>query len=349
VTHRIPELWDAAPGYLDTATYGLPPHPTLRELDQAITGWRTGRARRTDWEEFVERGRHSVARLVRADPAGVAIGPQVSALVGLVASALPDGARVLVPDVEFTSNLFPYAVQGVRGVEVVTVPVRGLVDAIDDRTTAVAYSVVQSSTGEITDMAAVAAKARRHGALVIADATQAVGWLPGVRAEFADALVCGTYKWLMSPRGTALLVVTPELAERMVPLYAGWFAGEDPNDSYYGLPLRLAKDARRLDLSPGWFDWVGTATSLAVVESIGVAAVHAHDVALANRFREGLGLPPGQSAIVKLDGRPDAAERFARAGIRASIRAGSVRAAFHLYTTPEDVDAALNALTERRS
>jgi selenocysteine lyase/cysteine desulfurase len=276
----------------------------------------------------------------------VAIGAQVSALVGLVASALPDGARVLIPDVEFTSNLFPYAVQSVRGIEVVTAPVSGLVDAIDDRTAAVAYSVVQSATGEITDMAAVAAKARRHGALIIADATQAVGWLPTVHAEHTDALVCGTYKWLMSPRGTALLAVTPEFAERMVPLYAGWYAGEDPNDSYYGPPLRLAKDARRFDLSPGWFDWVGTATSLSVVESIGIATVHAHDVALANRFREGLGLPPGHSAIVKVDGRPDAPERLARAGIRAATRAGSVRAAFHLYTTTDDVDAALNALTE---
>jgi selenocysteine lyase/cysteine desulfurase len=347
VTHRIPDLWDADPGYLDTATYGLPPHPTLRELNQAILGWRTGRTRRAEWEESVDRARHSFARLVGADPAGVTIGAQVSALVALVASALPDGARVLVPSIEFTSNVFPYAVQAVRGVEVVTAPLDGLLDAIDDRTTAVAYSVVQSATGEITDMAAVAAKARQHGALVIADATQAVGWLPTVRAEYADALVCGTYKWLMSPRGTALLATTPELAERMVPLLAGWFAGEEPNDSYYGLPMRLAKDARRFDLSPGWFDWVGTATSLAVVESIGLAAVHAHDVALANRFREGLGLPPGHSAIVKLDGRPDAPERFARAGIRAAMRAGSVRAAFHLYTTEADVDRALTVLTER--
>ncbi len=346
MTHRIPDLWDATPGYLDTATYGLPPHPTVRELELALRGWRTGRARRAEWEEYVDRGRQSFARLVGADPARVAIGGQVSALVGLVASALPDGARVLIPDVEFTSNLFPYAVQAVRGVEVVTAPLSGLVDAIDDRTTAVAYSVVQSATGEITDMATVAAKARQHGALIIADATQAVGWLPTVHAEHADALVCGTYKWLMSPRGTALLAVTPEFAERMVPLYAGWYAGEDPNDSYYGPPLRLATDARRFDLSPGWFDWIGTTTSLAVVESIGVATVHAHDVALANRFREGLGLPPGHSAIVKVDGWPDAPERFARAGIRAATRVGSVRAAFHLYTTPDDVDAALNALTD---
>ena len=207
---------------------------------------------------------------------------------------------------------------------------------------------MQSATGEITDMAAVAAQARQVGALVVVDATQAVGWLPAVHAEYADAAgVRGVQVADVAAGDGAARLLTPELAERMVPLLAGWFAGEDPDDSYYGLPLRLAKDARRFDLSPGWFDWVGTATSLAVVESIGVAAVHAHDVALANRFRVGLGLPPGHSAIVKLDGRPDAPERFARAGIRAATRAGSVRAAFHLYTTEVDVDRALNVLTER--
>jgi selenocysteine lyase/cysteine desulfurase len=343
--HRIPELWDAAPGYLNTATYGLPPHSTLHDMHAALDGWRSGRTARGHWEESVERARRSFGRLVGAETASVAVGSQVSSLVGLVAAALPDNARVLVPDIEFTSNVFPYLVHAGRGVEVVTAPVDGLVDAIDERITAVAYSVVQSATGEITDMAAVAERARAYGAITIADATQAVGWLP-TQARQADVLVCGTYKWLMAPRGTAFLVVGPELAERIVPLSAGWFAGDDPNDSFYGLPLRLAKDARRFDVSPGWFDWVGTAASLAVVESIGVAAVHAHDVALANRFRAGLGLPPGHSAIVSLD-RPGAAERFAQAGITASVRAGSVRAAFHLYTTTADVDAAIAALTER--
>ncbi len=342
--HRIPELWDAAPGYLNTATYGLPPHPTLHDMHEALDGWRSGRTSRGHWEVAVEQARASFGRLVGAETTDVAVGSQVSSLVGLVAAALPDDARVLVPDIEFTSNVFPYLVHAGRGVEVVTAPVDGLVDAIDERITAVAYSVVQSATGEITDMAAVAAKARAYGAITIADATQAVGWLP-VHAGRADVLVCGAYKWLMAPRGTAFLVVTPEVAERTVPLNAGWFAGEDPEDSYYGLPLRLAKDARRFDVSPGWFDWVGTAASLAVVESIGVAAVHAHDVALANRFREGLGMAPGHSAIVSLN-RPGAAERFAQAGIQASVRAGSVRAAFHLYTSEADVDAAVAALTE---
>jgi selenocysteine lyase/cysteine desulfurase len=343
VTHGIPELWDVEPGFLNTASYGVPPRGTWHDLQAALAEWRAGRTSWETWGAAVDRARHSFARLVGAEPGRVATGSQVSALVGLVAAGLPDGARVLVPDIEFTSNVFPYAVHAGRGVEVVAVPVPELVDAIDERTTAVAYSVVQSATGEVTDMAAVAARAREHGALTIVDASQAAGWLP-IHAEHADALVCAAYKWLMSPRGSAFLVLSDELVRTVPPLSAGWWAGEDPHESYYGLPLRLASDARRLDVSPGWFDWVGTAASLAAIESIGVAAVHAHDVALANRFREGLGLPPGDSAIVTV---PDEEGRLAAAGFRVATRAGRVRTSFHLYTTPDDVDAAVKVLTQR--
>lgn len=341
MTHGVPDLWDAEPGYLNTASYGLPPRSTWHDLQAALADWRAGRTSWEHWGHAVERARGSYARLVRAEVADVAVGSQVSSLLGPVAASLPAGARVVVPDVEFTSTLFPFLVH--ERLDVVTVPAAGLVDAIDERTDVVAYSVVQSATGEVADQAAVAAAARAYGALVIADATQAAGWLP-VHAEHADVLVGAAYKWLMSPRGTAFLVIAPELAERVVPLSAGWYAGADVHSSYYGPPLRLASDARRFDVSPGWFDWVGTAASLAVVESIGVAAAHAHDVALANRFRAGLGLPPGDSAIVSV-AWPDAAARLAAAGIRASTRAGSLRAAFHLYTTQADVDAAVAALT----
>ena len=343
MTHPIPDLWDAEPGYLDTASYGLPPRPGWDALQAALAGWRAGRASWEEWAAAGERARHSFARLVAADPTDVAVGSQVSSLVGLIAAAVPEGSRVVVPDVEFASNLFPWMVHADRGIEVVTVPTGRIVEAIDERTTVVAFSVVQSSSGEVADLAAISAAARAYGATTVVDATQAVGWLP-VDSRQADVLVSAAYKWLMSPRGSAFMVITPELAERVRPLAAGWFAGDDVHASYYGPPLRLAKDARRFDVSPGWFDWVGAAATLAVVEDIGVAAIHRHDVALANRFRTGLGLPPGDSAIVSVDW-DGTAERLARAGIRAATRAGSLRASFHCYTTESDVDAAVGALT----
>jgi selenocysteine lyase/cysteine desulfurase len=89
---------------------------------------------------------------------------------------------------------------------------------------------------------------------------------------------------------------------------------------------------------------VGTAPALELVEEIGVATIGAHNVALANRFLAGLGQPPGGSAIVTVD-VPGADEKLRKAGVRAAVRAGRVRASFHVYSTDADVDLALNALT----
>jgi selenocysteine lyase/cysteine desulfurase len=337
------DLWDAEPGYLNTASYGLPPRPAWNALQDALSIWRAGRTSWEPWADAVGRARESFARLVRADPADVATAATVSQLVGLVADALPAGSTVLAPDIEFTSNLFPWLVQADRGVRVRTVPADRLAAAVDARTTVVAVSTVQSATGAVADLAAITAAARAHGALVVVDATQAVGWLPA-DARDVDVLVCSAYKWLMSPRGTAFMVISPALREWVRPVGSGWYAGQDVHASYYGPPLRLAADARRYDQSPAWHCWVGTAAALDVVEQIGIDAIGRHDVELANRFRAGLGLSESDSAIVSVD-RPGADTRLAAAGIRAATRAGSLRASFHIYNTTDDVDRAVAALT----
>jgi selenocysteine lyase/cysteine desulfurase len=272
----------------------------------------------------------------------VAVGSTVSELVGSVVTALPSGARVVVPEIEFTSTLFPLLVQ--RRLDVRTVPLAELVDAIVGGVEAVAFSAVQMSTGEVADLDAIAGAAAGVGAITLCDATQAVGWLP-LEAERFDAVLCGAYKWLMSPRGSAFLAVSDRLLESAVPHSAGWYAGEDVHASYFGPPLRLASDARRLDLSPAWFSWVGTQPALEVIEQIGIAAIHEHDVALANRFRAGVGLEPSDSAIACVD-IPGAAERLERAGIVAAVRGGLLRTSWHLYNEESDVDDVLNAVIQ---
>jgi selenocysteine lyase/cysteine desulfurase len=337
-------LFDPQPGWLNTASYGLPPRPAWDALQAALADWQGGRTSWEGWDDATGRARESFARLVGADAADVAVGSVVSQLVGLVAAALPDGARVLSPDIEFGSNLFPYQMHESRGLVVQTVPFRDLLDRIDERVDVVAVSTVQSATGEVADLPAIAAKARAAGALVVADATQAVGWQPVDLAD-VDVLACGAYKWLCSPRGTAFLYVRPGLQDSIRPLAAGWYAGADVHASYYGPRLELAPDARRFDLSPAWHCWVGAAPALELLERVGTEKIREHDVTLANRFRAGLGLPESNSAIVSVE-VPGADRRLAAAGIRAATRAGSLRASFHLYNTEADVDAALAALTD---
>jgi selenocysteine lyase/cysteine desulfurase len=335
------QLWQPRPGWLNTASYGLPPRPAWEALQQALADWREGRTSWEGWSESTGRARETFARLIGVGAADVAVGAAVSQVLAPVAAGLAPGSRVLLPDVEFTSNVFPWLARG--DLDVRAVPVRKLAEAVDEGTDVVTFSLVQSADGTVADYPAIVAAARAHGALVVVDASQACGWLPFDGAA-ADVVVVGAYKWLMSPRGTAFAYLAPALRERLTPLAAGWFAAEDVHDSYYGPRMRLAGSARRFDISPAWFSWVGTAPALDVVDRIGMAAIHEHDLRLANRFRAGLGLPSGDSAIVTVD-VPDAEWRLAAAGVGAAVRAGRVRASFHLYTTEADVDMALEALT----
>lgn len=318
----------------------MPPRPAWDALQQALTDWHGGRTSWEGWGESTEGAREVFARLVDVPVERVAVGGTISELMSTAVTALPAGAKVVVPDVEFTSTLFPLLVQ--ERLDVRTVPVARLAEAVADGADAVAFSAVQMSNGELADLPAIIAAAADAGALTLCDGTQAVGWLPLEGYDF-DALACHAYKWLMSPRGTAFLAVSDRLLERAVPQHANWYAGEEVHDSYFGPPLRLASSARRLDLSPAWFSWVGTLPALEVIEAIGVAAIHEHDVGLANRFRAGLGLEPGDSAIVSAE-VPGGLERLERAGIVAAERGGHLRTSWHVYNEAADVDRVLDVL-----
>jgi selenocysteine lyase/cysteine desulfurase len=127
---------------------------------------------------------------------------------------------------------------------------------------------------------------------------------------------------------------------------ANWWATADYRDGYYGPPLRLAETARRFDISPAWFSWVGAAPALDVLLELGVDEINGHNVRLANRFRDAMGLEPSDSAIVPVEAE-GAADRLAAAGVRAAVRAGKARLSFHAYNTEDDVELAVAALRGR--
>lgn len=330
-------------GYLDTATVGIPPRAAVTAMQAMLRQWESGTFDVQSGDPFVERARSAFATLVGADARDVAQGASASMFIGLVAASLPDGARVLVADGDFTSVLFPFAAQSGRGVTVESVPVERIADALDARHNLVAVSAVQSGSGAVLDLDAVAAAADHHGADVLLDATQAAGWLP-LHATRFTYVVAAAYKWLLSPRGSAFMAIRPDAAERLVPQLANWYAGTDPWTSIYGLPLRLASTAKRFDLSPAWLSWPGAAEALEWLAATGIQTLNAYDVGLANRLREGLGLPPSDSAIVSID-RPGATEALAAAGVKAISRADRTRISCHVPANLEDVDRALTALT----
>jgi selenocysteine lyase/cysteine desulfurase len=295
------------------------------------------------WDQAVGASREAWAGLHGVAPVDVAVAGQVSAFTGLVALSLRSGERVLCVERDFTSVIWPFLVADAR---VDLVPLDEVAEAIDGSTSVVAVSAVQSIDGRVADLDAIAAAAAQHDVLTCVDATQASGWLPLEAARF-DFVLASAYKWLLSPRGTSFMAVRPAAAERLRPHMAGWYAGDDPFDTNYGAPLRLAADASRFDLSPAWLSWVGAAPALALLADVGIEAICAHDVGLANRFRAGLGMEPSDSAIVALVADDELVARLRAADVSVTVREGFIRLSFHLFNTDADVDRALEAAAGR--
>jgi selenocysteine lyase/cysteine desulfurase len=333
---------DAVRGYLAVASIGLPTRESVAaqraDLELCFSAGRDP----MDYDGILEATRAHYASLVGVPVDRIATGSQTSVMTSLIAAAVPAGAEVLCVDGDFSSVIFPFLQR--QDIRVRTVALDELADAVDDRTWLVAFSHVQSATGAVADVDAIGAAARRHGARTYCDLTQSAGVHP-VDASLFNATVCHAYKWLCSPRGAAFLTLSESFQEQLVPLQAGWYAGEQVWQSCYGPAMRLATTARRFDVSPVWPSWVGAAPAIGMFAELDIAEVWARASGLGDLLCDGLGIPRQQRAIVTWadpDGRD--LERLVAAGIKASGRAGRLRAAFHLWNDESDVAAVLSAL-----
>ncbi|MFF4395517.1 aminotransferase class V-fold PLP-dependent enzyme [Streptomyces sp. NPDC001480] len=332
--------------YLNTASNSLLPARTVAALHEAAMTRAEGRPLGPLYED-VEACRAGYARLAGVPADRVAVGASVAAHSGVIAASLPAGAEVLTAEDDFTSVLNPFHVRG--DLKVRTVPLERIAESVRPDTALVAVSAAQSADGRIADLAAVREAARAHGARTYVDFSQAAGWLP-MDADAYDFSASVSFKWLLGPHGAAFLVV-PEDFGGLTPVLAGWVAGERPWDSCYGPVSELAHSARRFDLTHALFTCAGLRRSLDLIEELGVTAVREHDLALADRFRTGLAslghepVPAPGSAIVSVPGLGDRQPDLSHAGIEVSNRAGNLRASFHVYNTPAEVDHLLNALT----
>lgn len=350
--HPVRDLFDPAPGvaYLDAATYGLPPWPTVAALERALRDWQTGEAHWIeDWDRDGEICRELFARLIGGDAAEVALVPTASVGIGLVAQSLPPGSEVVVPDDEFTSVLFPLLVAADRNqVRLTRVAFDGLAEAIGPGTHTVAFSLTRSQDGETAALAEIVRAAREHGTRLLIDATHAVPFVPlQPWLGDVDALVCHGYKHLLCPRGVGFLYLRRDRWPEIAPWFANWRTS-DPlyGHSFGGTLADLAADARRFDVSLAWHAWVGARPSLELLVDWQEAGMLEEPKRLARRLATGLGLPEPSASIVSLRvADADAAEQaLAEMGVRCAARGGNIRLSPHVYNTDDEIDRALEAL-----
>lgn len=335
--------------YLDTATYGLPPQPTVDAMLAAVEAWQRGTARWIDdWDVAADRARTDFAELVGVAPADVALVPSASVGVGTVAASLTAADRVVVPADEFTSLLFPLLVAAERsGTTVDAVPFEQVLDHIEIGTTLVATSLVQMQTGRVARLAALVDRCREVGARLLLDATHGLPFADtSGRLSDVDFVVCAAYKHLLCPRGVAFMVVRPEHREEIAPWNANWRSSSDPYGRFFGGPLDLAEGAAAFDVSIAWLPWLGAAVSLGLLREWSADGRLAEPRRFAEELAGGLGVPWYGSSIVcvPLHDVDTAAQSVEAAGIKAGFRAGALRLSTHVYTSRADIDRAVDVI-----
>jgi selenocysteine lyase/cysteine desulfurase len=139
------------------------------------------------------------------------------------------GDNIVLADVEFPSNVYPWMVLARRGVECRLAPpadggasLEAFDPLVDERTRLIAVSAVQFFTGHRADLAAIGAYCHARGILFAVDAIQSAGHIPtDVQAAHIDILASGGQKSLMGPPGQGFLYVREAAAERMLPGIVG--------------------------------------------------------------------------------------------------------------------------------
>jgi len=356
--------------YLNAASTGPLPERSVLAQD-AFTRKRAAPHRLSFEEQFgvLTACRERIARLVNVHVGTVALAGNTSAGINLAAWGLPlgPGDVVLVPDLEFPANVYPWrAAAAARGYRVVTVPARdGLVDedalvaALDGPGVRVlAASWVGFVTGAVLDLHRVGAACRERGVVFVVDAIQGLGALElDLTRAPVDLLACGAQKWLLSPWGTGFTWVAPGLLDRLTVQPVSWMGvrGSDDFSRLLDYDLTWRDDARRFEqVTLPFQDFAGFAASLGLLEAVGSAAVTEHVARCAGALLDGAAArgvecvtPRARHAgIVSLrpSDPPATSARLASAGVIHSLREGTIRLAPHCYTTVEDLERALALL-----
>ena len=139
-------------------------------------------------------------------------------------------------------------------------------------------------SGTVQDAKSVGTLCKLHNIPLVLDAAQSAGHIPVDFEKFSlSALTVPAHKGLLGPQGIGALLLSPEFAQKLSPLFAGGTGSmSDSEELPRYLPDRFEPCTPNL---PGIYGW---SASMDYVNQIGLAALREHEITLTKRFLDGL-------------------------------------------------------------
>ena len=139
-------------------------------------------------------------------------------------------------------------------------------------------------SGTVQDAKSVGMLCKLHNIPLVLDAAQSAGHIPVDFEKFSlSALTVPAHKGLLGPQGIGALLLAPEFAQKLSPLFAGGTGSmSDSEELPRYLPDRFEPGTPNL---PGIYGW---SASMDYVNQVGLAALREHEITLTKRFLDGL-------------------------------------------------------------
>ncbi len=311
-----------------------------------------------------------IARLINSTPDRIAFCDNTSNAINILASGMEwrDGDRIILNDMEFPANVYPFLNLKRRGVEVDFVKSRGgkilpedIEAALTNRTRLVSISHVQFLSGYRADLESIGELCRQHGILFSVDAIQSAGVVPiDVQRMEIDFLATGGQKWLMAPQGIGFAFVSEKTQAMLNQAYLGWTSIRNFFGDFTRYRMDPDENARRYE--NGTLNQIGILSlheTLATLLDVGIDQIEDHILDLGDHliaelhkfgapiFVDGERSERAGIISVKVDDADRMFARLSKAKIEVSVREGWIRVSPHFYNTESDILAFVDAINGR--
>ncbi len=236
--------------YLNHASRGPLCTPVIDSINLAIAEQSTERI--DDYPSFLnlmEETRELLSKMINGDPDRIAFLDNTTNAINVLANGMnwKRGDRILLNDIEFPANVYPFLNLQNEGVEVDfvksnngVISAEKIIEAIKPSTKLISISGVQFLSGYRVDMELIGKVCREKNIIFSVDAIQALGAVQvDVKKCNIDFLASGSQKWMLGLQGFAFIYIAKHLQETMQPKNIGWLSVEDAwNLLYYNLKLK---------------------------------------------------------------------------------------------------------------
>ncbi|MFA6598852.1 MAG: aminotransferase class V-fold PLP-dependent enzyme [Ignavibacteriaceae bacterium] len=311
--------------------------------------------------------KNKLANMLNTTPGRIAFVDNTSNGLNLLAQGLPwkKGDRILLNDLEFPSNVYPFLNLQQLGVEVDfvksengKVTVETILQAITPSTKLLSISFVQFLSGYKADLEEIGKICKANNIIFAVDAIQGLGALQlDVQKCNIDFLASGTQKWLMAMMGLAFVFLSEKIQKKITPKYVGWLSVEDAwNILQYDLKLKTDASV----FQTGTLNVIGIYglnAALDLFASVGFDKIETavldnteyfmHELAAAGFSSLLSGIErKNLSGIVTLKDDRAAAifEKLTDERVHCSLREGMIRFSPHFYNTYEEIDSVVKIL-----